>query len=103
MILRSHSPSSVSASFNDADVRDDGYSSVPVSFNDADASDELEPSCPVCLNSGKLLNDPCPLCDGVKCPSTPAPSPDDNALELNNVELTAEEKLKYDQVNITMD
>ena len=37
------------------------------------------------------------------CPSTPAPSLDDNALELNNVELTAEEKLKYDQVDITMD
>ena len=72
-------------------------------FDDAESVDEPEPTCPVCFDSGKLLNDSCPLCDGMKCPSTPAPSPDDNALELNNVELTTEEKLKYDQVNITMD
>ena len=42
MILRSHNPSSMSAPFNGADVRDDGPSSVPVSFKEADASDEFE-------------------------------------------------------------
>ena len=107
-ILRSHSPSSVSASFNDADARDDRSPSVSASFNDADAGEELEPPCPVCSNSGKLLDDPCPLCDGVERPLTPASSPhtpagEDNVIEFNNVELTAEEKLKYDQVDITMD
>ena len=42
--------------------------------------DDLEPSSPVCLTSGKLLDDLCPLCDGMECPST-----------------------QYDQVDITMD
>ena len=68
--------------------------------------DDMEFTCSVCLGSGKLLEDLCPLCDGESRPSACAKMGAcliEEALELNNVEMTAEDKLKYDQVDITMD
>lgn len=63
-------------------------------------------TCPVCLGPGKFLQDPCPLCDGMIRPSicTEMEAIDETeVIELNHFEMTAEDKLQYDQVDITMD